>query len=52
MIYERVKKVRGIALAMYKDVYSKEGYILEIYSDKATKGNARSERKCNSSYRK
>ena len=40
MIYERVKKIDGIALVMYKDVYSKEGYILEIYSDRATKGNA------------
>lgn len=39
-IYERVKDIEEIALVMYKDVYSKEGYILEVYSNKATKGNA------------
>lgn len=39
-IYERVKDIKEIGLVMYKDVYSKEGYILEIYSNKATKGNA------------
>lgn len=39
-IYESVKDINEIALVMYKDVYSKEGYILEVYSNKATKGNA------------
>lgn len=40
LIYDRIKNIEGIALVMYKDVYSKEGYILEVYSSKATKGNA------------
>ncbi len=39
-VYETIKDIEGIALVMYRDVYSKDGYILEVYSHKATKGNA------------
>ena len=39
-VYETIKDVEGIALVMYRDIYSQDGYILEVYSHKATKGNA------------
>ena len=39
-VYEIIKDIEGIALVMYRDVYSQSGYILEVYSHKATKGNA------------
>lgn len=41
-IREISKKIEGvphIAQVLYKDIYSDEGWILEVYSDKATKAN-------------
>lgn len=41
-IHEIAKKIEGvpqIAKVLYKDIYSNEGWILEVYSDKATKAN-------------
>lgn len=38
-IYNLLKEVEGIGMVMYKDLYSKEEYLLEVYSNRATKAN-------------
>lgn len=38
-IFNLLQGIRGIDMVMYKDLYSKEGYLLEIYSERATKAN-------------
>lgn len=39
VIYEAIKDIKGLALAMYKDIYSEDTYLLEVYSQEATKAN-------------
>lgn len=39
MIYNLLQSVEGIDMVMYKDLYSKEEYLLEVYSERATKAN-------------
>lgn len=39
-IYEALKDLEGLTLSMYKDIYSEEAYLLEVYSHRATKANA------------
>lgn len=38
-IYNLLQDVEGIGRVMYKDIYCKESYLLEVYSEKATKAN-------------
>ncbi len=38
-IYDLLQDIDGIGCVMYKDIYSKESYLLEVYSNKATKAN-------------
>lgn len=38
-IAEKLKSILGIAMILYKDIYSEQGWILEVYSEKATKAN-------------
>lgn len=36
-IYDMLLSISGLDMVMYKDIYDEEAYILEVYSDKATK---------------
>lgn len=38
-IRDLIEDIEGIGCVMYKDIYSKESYLLEVYSTKATKAN-------------
>lgn len=38
-IYDLLVDIEGIGAVMYRDIYSKESYLLEVYSIKATKAN-------------
>lgn len=38
-IYRRLKEISGLALTMYKDIYDEDAYLLEVYSERATKAN-------------
>ena len=39
-IYKKVKHLKGFAMSFYREIYIDNAYILEIYSDRATKANA------------
>lgn len=39
VIHDMLQCVEGISSVMYKDIYDKESYLLEVYSIKATKAN-------------
>lgn len=36
-IYNRLSNICGLDMVMYKDIYDEEAYLLEVYSDRATK---------------
>ena len=36
-IYDKLSDIQGLDMVMYKDIYDEEAYLLEVYSDKATK---------------
>ena len=36
-IYKRLSDICGLDMVMYKDIYDEEAYLLEVYSDRATK---------------
>lgn len=36
-IYDKLSNIQGLDMVMYKDIYDEEAYLLEVYSDKATK---------------
>lgn len=36
-IYNRLSDICGLDMVMYKDIYDEEAYLLEVYSDRATK---------------
>lgn len=38
-IADKMEGISGIAMVLYKDIYSEAGWILEVYSEKATKAN-------------
>ncbi len=40
IVHDQLKDLSGIELSFYKDVYSKDLYLLEIYSSNASKHNA------------
>ncbi len=40
LLCKKLKDVKEIGLVMYKDIYSTDAYILEVYSHRATKANA------------
>ena len=39
IIHDILSNIEGIGLIMYKDIYDKESYLLEVYSTRATKAN-------------
>lgn len=39
-VYEKIKDIDGLYLVAYEDIYNKEVYTLEIYSEKSSKANA------------
>lgn len=51
-IYDLLQGIEGLGMVMYKDLYSKEGYLLEVYSYKATKANGIKKLKAFGAYNK